>query len=577
MSEVQLTIDGRSVVVDKDATILDAAKKLNINIPTLCYMDFENANCISKPASCRICVVEVEGRKNLAPACATKVTENMVVKTNTPRVLNARKTVLELMLSDHPADCLQCVKQGHCELQKLAQEFCIRKDEYGNLPKKSKFVIDKNASLVRDMNKCIRCRKCEVVCNKVQQVGALSAINRGFEAVVMPEFNKPISEVNCTMCGQCVAVCPTGALTEREYLQDVVHALQNKYKIVVASIAPAVRVALGEEFGMKNTRDITGKIVAALKRIGFDYVFDTDFAADVTIMEEGAEIIQRLQSKENLPIITSCCPAWINFIEENYPDNLNLPSSARSPQQIFGSIIKSYFVKKMGLESEDIVNVSIMPCIAKKYEANRPEFRGDVDTVITTKELARLIKMYNINFEKLEPEEFDSPMQKSTGAGVIFGTTGGVMEAALRTVYEKLTGKELEKLEFEAVRGLQGVKTATININGEDINIAVASGLGNAKLIMDEINNGNPRNLHAIEIMACPGGCIAGAGQPICGQDIKVIRTRQQGLYERDKESKLRKSHENPDVIAMYKEYFKEPMSHKAHDLLHTEYKPKHK
>ncbi len=576
MAEVQLEIDGRSVVVDENATILDAAKKLNINIPTLCYMDFENASCISKPASCRICVVEVVGRKNLAPACATRVTNNMVVRTNTPRVLNARKTVLELMLSDHPADCLQCVKQGHCELQKLAKDFCIRKDEYSNLPKKSKFVIDKNESLVRDMNKCIRCRKCEVVCNKVQQVGALSAINRGFEAIVMPEFNKPISEVNCTMCGQCVAVCPTGALTEREYLQDVMHALQNKYKVVVASIAPAVRVALGEEFGMKNTRDITGKIVAALKRIGFDYVFDTDFAADVTIMEEGAEIIQRLQSKENLPIITSCCPAWINFIEENYPDNLNLPSSARSPQQIFGSIIKSYFVKKMGLESEDIVNVSIMPCIAKKYEANRPEFRGDVDTVITTKELARLIKMYNINFEKLEPEEFDSPMQKSTGAGVIFGTTGGVMEAALRTVYEKLTGKELEKLEFEAVRGLQGVKTATININGEDINIAVASGLGNAKLIMDEINNGNPRNLHAIEIMACPGGCIAGAGQPICGQDIKVIRTRQQGLYERDKESKLRKSHENPDVIAMYKEYFKEPMSHKAHDLLHTEYKPKH-
>ena len=576
-----MTIDHTPVEVEKGSTILQAAKQIGINIPTLCYMNLENLNIENKPGGCRICVVEVEGRRNLAPACCTTVAPGMVVRTNTPRVLNSRKTVLELILSDHPKDCLICPKSGKCDLQDLAVRFGIREVHSVENAEISTYRKDASPSLLRDMDKCVMCRRCETICNDVQSVGALSAINRGFFSVVAPAFEQDIIDSPCTFCGQCVAVCPTGALTEVDNTPRVIRALADPNKTVVVQTAPAVRAALGEEFGLEPGTLVTGKMAAALRHLGFDKVFDTDFAADLTIMEEGTELLDRIDrflkgdKTAKLPILTSCCPAWVNFFETNYPDMLDVPSSASSPQQMFGSVAKTYLAEKLQVKREDMVVVSVMPCLAKKYECQRDEFKvngnPDVDFSISTRELAALIKQANINFAALPDEDFDHPLGESTGAAVIFGATGGVIEAAVRTAYEVFTGKKLDRIDFEELRGLDGIRTASIDFDGTAIHIGIAHGLGNARKLLDGIREG-VYNFHAIEIMACPGGCIGGAGQPLHHGNAEVIKARFNAIYREDATKPIRKSHENTYVVKLYEEFLGKPMSEKAHHLLHTQY-----
>ena len=575
-----MTIDNTPVEVEKGATILQAAKQIGINIPTLCYMNLEHLNIENKPGGCRICVVEVEGRRNLAPACCTVCMPQMVVRTNTLRVLNARKTVLELLLSDHPKDCLICPKSGRCDLQDLAVRFGIREVHSVENAEISTYRKDASPSLLRDMDKCVMCRRCETICNNVQTVGALSAINRGFSCVVAPAFEQDIIDSPCTFCGQCVAVCPTGALTEVDNTSRVILALGDPNKKVVVQTAPAVRAALGEEFGLEPGTLVTGKMAAALRHLGFDKVFDTDFAADLTIMEEGSELLERIgrflkgDKTAKLPILTSCCPAWVNFFETNYPDMLDVPSTARSPQQMFGSVAKTYLADKMGIKREEMVVVSVMPCLAKKYECQRDEFKvnnnPDVDFSISTRELAALIKQANIDFAALPDEDFDHPLGESTGAAVIFGATGGVIEAAVRTAYELFTGKKLSKLDFHELRGLDGIRTAAIDFNGTTINIGIAHGLGNARKLLDGIRAG-VYNFHAIEIMACPGGCIGGGGQPI-PTNIDIRTARMEGTYKADSKMVFRKSHENPEIKTLYEEFLGKPNGHLSHELLHTYY-----
>jgi len=579
MDTIQLTIDNKPVVVKKGTTVLEAAKGMGVHIPTLCHMKLDDLNIENKPGGCRICVVEVLGRKNLAPACCTEVAEGMIVNSHSIRVINARQTVLELILSDHPSDCLICVKSGKCELQDMAHHLGIREIHYKG--EQSTYREDTSPAIIRDVDKCIMCRRCEMMCNEVQTVGVLSAINRGFNAVVSPAFEMNLDHSVCTYCGQCVAVCPTGALTEVDQTGQVIRALSDPSKTVIVQTAPAVRAALGEEFGMEPGTLVTGKLVAALRRLGFNYVFDTDFAADLTIMEEGTEMLNRLSrylaGDENvkLPILTSCCPAWVKFFEHQFPELMDIPSTARSPQQMFGSIAKTYFAGKMGVKREDLVVVSIMPCVAKKYECGRDEFKvngnPDVDYAITTRELAGLIKLANINFNRLPNEEFDLPMGESTGAGVIFGTTGGVIEAAIRTAYELYTKKPLPKLDFHELRGMDGIRQATIDFGGFPLKIGIAHGLGNARRLLENIKSGESE-FHAIEIMSCPGGCIGGGGQPYHHGNADILKKRQLALYQEDGNKKVRKSHENPYIIQLYEEFLGKPMSEKAHHLLHTVY-----
>ena len=579
-NKINLTIDGRPVSVEPGTTILDAAKSCGIDIPTLCHINLKGTCVDNHPASCRICVVEIAKRRNLAPACATTCMEGMEVHTNTMRVLNARQTVLELILSNHPHDCLICPKSGNCELQNLARRLKIHEAPYEG-GEKSSHKIEKTVSIVRDMNKCILCRRCETMCNDVQTVGAIGAMNRGFDTTIAPAFGMKLSESECTYCGQCVAVCPVGALTEVDNTSRLISDLANPEKVVIVQTAPAVRVAIGEEFGYPAGSIVTGKLVTALKKLGFDYVFDTDFAADLTIMEEGTELLGRLEKflagdkSVRLPILTSCCPAWVNFFEHQFPDMLDIPSTARSPQQMFGSIAKSYWAEKMGIPRENLVVVSVMPCLAKKYECGREEFKvngiPDVDYSLTTRELAALIKETNTEHEVLEESEFDSPMGESTGASVIFGATGGVMEAALRTAYEIHTGKTLEKVEFTEVRGMEGVRSASIDMDGFELKVGIAHGLGNARRMLEDIRSGKSE-YHAIEIMACPGGCIGGGGQPLHHGDVEILKARQKALYEEDANKPLRKSHENPDIQKLYEEFLGKPLSEKSHQLLHTHY-----
>ena len=586
MNTIKITIDNNLVEVEKGTTVYQAAKCIGIDIPALCYMNLEHLKIENRPGGCRICVVEIEGRRNLAPSCSTVCTEGMVIQTHSVRVINARKTVLELILSDHPKDCLVCSKSGNCDLQDVAQKMGVREIHSVENAEVSTYRKDVSPALNRDMDKCIMCRRCETICNEVQTVGALSAINRGFTSVVAPAFEQDLIDSPCTFCGQCVAVCPTGALTEFDHTPHIIRALADPTKKVIVQTAPAVRAALGEEFGMEPGTLVTGKMVAALRRLGFDQVFDTDFAADLTIMEEGTELLDRIakflggDKNVKLPILTSCCPAWVNFFEVNYPTMLDVPSTARSPQQMFGAIAKTYYADLLNVKREDMVVVSVMPCLAKKYECSREEFsvngNPDVDYSISTRELAHLIKTFNINFNTLPEEDFDAPLGESTGAAVIFGATGGVIEAAVRTAYEIFTGKKLPKIDFTELRGLEGIRSATIDFDGTPIHIGIAHQLGNARKLLDGIRSGL-YNFHAIEIMACPGGCIGGAGQPLHHGNSSIIKARMDAIYREDSEKTIRKSHENPYIAKLYNEFLGKPMSEKSHHLLHTHYFDKQK
>lgn len=582
---IKLTIDNKQVEVAEGTTILKAARQAGIHIPTLCYFELAGMNFENKPGGCRVCVVEVvkdfngRPRRNLAPACATDCVDGMEVLTHSQRVINARRTVVELILSDHPTDCLTCAKSGQCELQKLAQNLGIREIPYKG--EQSTYRVDMSPSIIRDVDKCIMCRRCENVCNNIQSVGALSAVNRGFQAVVAPAFEQDMVDSPCVMCGQCVQVCPVGALSEVDDTRNVMMAINDPKKTVVVQTAPAVRVAIGEEFGMEPGTIVTGQLASVLRQLGFDYVFDTDFAADLTIMEEGTELLQRIDrytkgdTSVRLPILTSCCPGWINFFEHNFPDMLDVPSTAKSPQQMFGAIAKSYWAEKMGVNREDLVVVSIMPCLAKKYECKRDEFKvdgnPDVDYVLSTRELARLIKQFNLDLKEVEPQDYDDPLGESTGAAVIFGVTGGVIEAATRTAYEVFTGKKLERIDFTELRGLEGIRDAWVDFNGTPIHIGIAHGLKNARTLLERVREGKEQ-FHAIEVMACPGGCIGGAGQPYHHGNSKIIKKRFDATYEEDRNKPIRKSHENPSIIKLYQEFLGEPCGHKSHELLHTHY-----
>lgn len=571
---INLTINGKPAKVKEGSTILEAARSVNVKIPTLCHLDLHDIKMVNKTASCRVCVVEVEGRKSLAPACATPALEGMVIKTDTKKAVKARRTVVELLLSDHPKDCLICEKNLDCELQALAADLGIRHIKYEG--KVSQYKIDTSSfSIVRNMTKCIMCRRCETMCNEVQSVHVLSAVGRGFDTVIGAAFDLPMHETTCTFCGQCLAVCPTAALTEVDNVSKVWREINNEEKYVIVQTAPAVRVALGEAFGMEPGSLVTGKMVAALRGIGFDKVFDTDFAADLTIIEEASELVHRLEGKGKLPILTSCCPGWVKFFEHQFNDMLDIPSSCKSPHEMFGAIAKSYLAEKMNIKKENMIVVSIMPCVAKKYEAARPELghggSKDVDIVITTRELAKMIKEAGIDFNTLEDQEFDNPLGESSGASVIFGATGGVIEAALRTAYEWLTNESLDNVEFHALRGIEGTKEASININGEEIKIGVTHGLANARKLLEK-NRSGEAHYHAIEIMACPGGCVGGGGQPYHHGDLEILKKRIEGIYKEDRSKSIRKSHENPMIKKLYEEFLGEPYGEKAHDLLHTQY-----
>lgn len=571
---VNAKINGINVEIENGKSILDAAKKVNINLPTLCHMymiDGKTRNC---KGTCRVCVVEIEGKGGLVPACCTEIREGMSIKTNSLKAIRARRTITELLLSDHPMDCLKCEKNNICELQNLAAELGIHENHYEG--ERNKFDLDISEGFVRDREKCILCRRCVTVCNEVQKVNAITLAKRGFESNISTFCDESIELSNCTFCGQCIAVCPTGALREKMNYQKLWEVLDSD-KYVITQIAPAVRYALAEEFGMESGKLSIGKIVAALKLLGFDLVFDTDFAADLTIMEEANEFLERFESGKNLPLITSCCPAWIKYAENNYGDSMELLSSCKSPQQMFGAIAKNYLPNKLGLNKEEIKVVSIMPCISKKQEANRAEMKDengirDVDIVITTRELAKLIREAGINIANLNDKDFDNPLGEASGAGAIFGASGGVMEAALRTSYEWITGNTLEKVDFEAVRGLKGIKEAKVEFNGKEINIAVVSSLGNAKKIMDDIKAGKSK-YQFIEVMACLGGCINGGGQPYIRSNREILKSRMDAIYMEDKEKNIRKAHENPMIKQLYKEYLVKPNSEIAHHILHVNYK----
>ena len=575
---INLTIDDQKVTVPEGTTILDAAKQAGIDIPTLCFLKE-----INEVGDCRMCIVEVEGRKGFATSCIQTVEEGMVVHTHTQNVLEARHVILDLIISNHAKDCLTCTRSGNCELQTLATKFNVLNVEFPGEMTEHK-VDDLSPSIVRDFNKCILCRRCVAACKNVQHIGAIDVINRGFESCISTVGDHSLNNVNCTFCGQCIEACPTGALHEKETINDVWAKLKDPDTYVVVQTAPAVRVALGEEFQMPIGTNVKGKMVTALKRLGFDKVFDTNTGADFTIMEEANEFVERFKKNDNLPMMTSCCPAWVKYIESYEPDLLPHLSSCKSPHQMFGAIIKSYYAKKVGIDPEKIYTVSVMPCIAKKFERQRPEMQVDglydVDNVITTRELSRMIKQANIEFEKLEDSEFDNPMGEATGAGAIFGTTGGVMEAALRTAQDTLTGKSLDKIEFKQVRGGKGIKKATIEIAGKPIKVVAASGLENARIILDEIKSGKA-DYQFVEIMACPGGCIMGGGQPIKSSKIRsevdIRKLRADSIYSIDEKSTIRKSHENPILKKIYEEYLEKPGSYRAEKLLHTNYKKREK
>lgn len=571
---LNVNIDGIPTSVIEGSTILQAAKEVGIKIPTLCHHPDQAVK-----GNCRVCVCEVEGNRLLQASCSTPVFEGMVVKTKTPKVIEARKTILELILANHPQDCLNCIRNGNCELQDLAKEYFIRDNPFTmkvrGLPKDYS-----TSAIFRDPDKCILCRRCVEVCSVVQGVNALGLVNRGHDAMVVPTMGGSLADSPCVMCGQCIHACPVGAIGEVEEIDKLLAAIADPDKVVVTQIAPSVREAIGEEVGMQTGQMPMDVFAAGLRQLGFNYVLHTNFTADLTILEEGNELIKRI-TEGNLPLpqFTSCSPGWINFCETYYPDLLDNLSTCKSPQQMFGALVKTYWAEKMNIAPEKIYSVSIMPCTAKKFEAGRPEMRDsgyqDVDLVLTTREIGRLFRMSGIDFSKLEGSPFDSWMGQYTGAAVIFGATGGVMEAALRTVYEIVTKEELKDVNLVATRGMGGIKEAEIDLKGTVVKVAIAHGLSNARKLMDQVRAGESP-YHFIEIMACPGGCIGGGGQPITKANTKR-QERINAIYTEDAACEIRKSHENPEINVLYDEYLGEPLGHKSHELLHTHYHAKNK
>ncbi len=569
LKNIALTIDGQRVEIQEGKTILEAAKEAGIKIPTLCHHP-----ALEGGGACRLCLVELEGSKKFIPSCISPVEDGMVVRTSTPELREARRTLVELLIASHPQECLTCVRNGDCELQSLAEELGVRDIRFARTGRE--LASDESSpSLRRDPEKCILCGRCVEMCSQVQGISILGFSHRGSDVMVGPAFERGLGEVTCVACGQCASVCPVGAIYEQDHTRDVWNALANPELHVVVQVAPAVRAALGEEFGLAPGTRVTGKLAAALRRLGFHKIFDTQFSADLTIMEEGNEFLERFKAQERLPLITSCSPGWINYCENFFPEFTDNLSSCKSPQQMFGVLVKTYYASKSGVDPSKIYSVSVMPCTAKKNEAARSEmdesgFR-DVDAVLTTRELARMIKEAGIDFTSLPDEDFDAPLGISTGAATIFGVTGGVMEAALRTVFELVTGRELPGSEFSPVRGLDGIKEAEVDLDGVKVQVAVASGLGNAAKVLEAVRNGE-KEYHFIEIMACPSGCIGGGGQPRLA-DLEAKAMRAQALYMEDSHMELRKSHDNPEVKALYSEFLDKPGSHKAHQLLHTTYK----
>jgi len=570
---VNITIDGQPVQGREGQTILEAAREAGFYIPTLCYHPD-----LSVRAACRICVVEVKGARTLQAACAYPITEGLVVRTSTPAVREARKVNLELLLSNHDINCPSCARNLNCELQKLARDFNIVEPRFQG--ERTHHEADHSTpSIVRDPDKCILCRRCVDVCHEVQGVGVIGPSERGFRTIIGTAYEEPLAQQPCVLCGQCINRCPVGALYEVDYTEQVWKALADPKKFVVVQTAPAIRVAIGEEFGIPAGTIVTGQLAAGLRRLGFDRVFDTDFSADLTIIEEGHELLERLTRGGTLPMITSCSPGWIKFIEHYYSDLLAHLSTCKSPQQMFGAVAKTYYAEKAGIDPKDMVVVSIMPCTAKKFECQRPEMDDsgfqDVDYAITTRELARMLRQAGIDLSKLPEEQYDDPLGRSTGAAVIFGATGGVMEAALRTVYEVVTKRNLPSLEFKAVRGMEGIKEAAVDLDGTVVKVAVAHGLANARVLLDKIRDGSA-DYHFIEIMACPAGCIGGGGQPIpTSPEIRAARMR--AIYREDERMVIRKSHENPAIQALYQEFLGQPLGEKSHHLLHTHYTPRGK
>jgi NADH-quinone oxidoreductase subunit G/NADP-reducing hydrogenase subunit HndD len=566
---ITIEVNGQPVSAEKGEMLLATLRRAAIKVPTLCHVEG-----LSPTGACRMCVVEVEGQRGLVPSCAYPVNEGMKVRTHSPRAVQARRTIIDLLLANHPDDCLYCSRNGNCQLQTLAEELGVRQRRFAG--EKSKHFLDTSSpSIVRDPAKCILCGKCVRVCEEIQRVAAIDFIGRGSKAKIGTAFDEGLNVSNCVNCGQCIVTCPTGALCEQSQIKEVLDALNDPEKICVVQHAPAVSVTLGEEFGVPRGTDVMGAMTGVLRRLGFARVFDTGFTADLTIMEEGSELVHRIQNGGKLPMLTSCSPGWIKFVETNYPDFIGNLSTCKSPQQMMGAIIKGFFAQRQGIDPARIFSVSIMPCTAKKFEAGRPEMTAsgaaDIDAVLTTRELAKIIRMRGLHLGDTPPDTADTPFGERTTAGKLFGASGGVMEAAIRTAHFLVTGKEMEHLDVQAVRGLDGVKEARVNLNGLELGVAVANGLGNASRLLDELRAGRHSDLHFIEVMTCPGGCVGGGGQPLTS-NLDAVRARMQALYAIDREGPVRASHHNEAVQKLYNEFLGAPLGEKSHHLLHTQY-----